>query len=273
MKEAVSILRAYAFITPRDTQDGFDMHRLVRLVMRKWVQEKGEWEIWITKVVQRLKEEFPYPGFHNKSVWTRYLPHGQAILGIGQAINNGIEYIGFLTTVANCYWILGNYSEVERLCRDARDLSEKALGAKHPNTLDSINNIAVALERQGKNEEAEKLHRELVKLSNEVLGGQDPATLQRTIDLGAVLIRQRKLEEAERLHRKTLELCTTALGNQHSSTIICTSSLAVVLGRQGKYKEAEGMQRQVAELNRKAHGEQDPSTIACMNNLAAVLVK
>ena len=40
--EATGTLKAYAFITQREDQDSFDVHRLVRLAMRNWLEEKGE---------------------------------------------------------------------------------------------------------------------------------------------------------------------------------------------------------------------------------------
>ncbi|KAI1181506.1 P-loop containing nucleoside triphosphate hydrolase protein [Nemania serpens] len=48
--EAIGSLKAYAFILEHDTPDSFDIHRLVRLVMRSWLREKGEWEEWTIKM-------------------------------------------------------------------------------------------------------------------------------------------------------------------------------------------------------------------------------
>jgi tetratricopeptide (TPR) repeat protein len=50
------------------------------------------------------------------------------------------------------------YEEAESMYRRALEGSEKALGLEHPDTLTSISNLALVLERQGKYEEAEAMH-------------------------------------------------------------------------------------------------------------------
>ena len=78
--EAIGTLKAYAFITEREEQDSFDIHRLVRLAMRNWLDKEGEREKCITDVIQRLAKMFPFPQHENRDVWTKYLPHAQTAL-------------------------------------------------------------------------------------------------------------------------------------------------------------------------------------------------
>ena len=49
--EAIGALTAYAFITQREAEESFDIHRLVRLATQNWVDGKGEREEWITKAI------------------------------------------------------------------------------------------------------------------------------------------------------------------------------------------------------------------------------
>ena len=44
--------------------------------------------------------------------------------------------------------------------RHTLDLRKKVLGEMHPSTLDSMNNLAEVLRRQGKYEEAEQMQRQ-----------------------------------------------------------------------------------------------------------------
>ena len=76
----VGTLKVYAFITRREQQDAFDMHRLVRLAMRNWLEKRGKKWRQVAKVIGRLAEEFSFPDHENKDVWVKYLPHAQAIL-------------------------------------------------------------------------------------------------------------------------------------------------------------------------------------------------
>jgi hypothetical protein len=74
------------------------------------------------------------------------------------------------------------------------------LGAEHPDTLKSINNLAVDLSQQGRYEEAEALDRQALAGRQRVLGAEHPDTLMSLNNLAGDLRRQGRYEEAEALH-------------------------------------------------------------------------
>ncbi|KAJ4345915.1 uncharacterized protein N0V89_012051 [Didymosphaeria variabile] len=83
---------------------------------------------------------------------------------------------------------------------------KKELGVQHPDTLTSLNNLAVVLQDQEKYDEAEELHRKALKGSEEELGMQHPDTLQSVKNLILVLQYQGKDVEVEKLKRRLLEV-------------------------------------------------------------------
>ncbi|KAI1439358.1 hypothetical protein F5Y02DRAFT_424100 [Annulohypoxylon stygium] len=267
--EAISVLQGYAFIMERQEQDSFDIHRLVRLAMRNWLQTNGEWQEWATKVFQRLTNEYPFPKHENRAIWTRYLPHGQAVLELRNECAD--KETGLLFNVAASHSILGKYNEAEQMYRQTLELTERVLGRENPSTLDSMNNLAVVLGNQGKYEEAEQMHRQTLELRERVLGRENPSTFDSMNNLALVLDSQGKYEEAEQIHRQTLELREQVLGRENPSTLDSMNNLANVLNSQGKYEEAEQMHRQTLELKERVLGRENPSTLSSMNNLALVL--
>ena len=64
--EAISTLKAYAFITEQE-QTSYDMHWLVRLVMRNWLEESGLKE-QVSSTLQSLNDVFPFPQHGNRDV-------------------------------------------------------------------------------------------------------------------------------------------------------------------------------------------------------------
>ncbi|KAI1287177.1 kinesin light chain [Xylaria venustula] len=271
MTEAIGLLNAYAFIFQRDTPGSFDIHRLVRLVMRSWLQEKGEWEKWTTKVVQRLVDKYPFPRHENRETWTKYLPHGQAVLEVDGAVNTE-RNSNLLYNIAESYFILGKYDNAELLYRQTLELKEGGvLGREHPSTFNSMNNLANVLDSQGKYKEAETMHRQTLELREGVLGQEHPDTLASMNNLALVLDSQGKYEEAETMYRQELELCKGVLGREHPSTFTSMNNLANVFSRQGKYEKAETMHRQTFELREGVLGREHPDTLDSMNNLAEVL--
>ncbi|KAI1439328.1 hypothetical protein F5Y02DRAFT_143448, partial [Annulohypoxylon stygium] len=211
--EAIGTLRAYAFIMERNEPDSFDIHRLVRLVMRNWLQTNGEWQECATKVFQRLTDKYPFPKHENRATWMRYLPHGQAVLQLRNECANKKTDLFF--NVAESYSQLGKYNEAEQMYQQTLELRERVLGRENPSTLDSMNNLAEVFRSQGKYEEAEQMHRQTLELTERVLGRENPSTLTSMNNLAGVFRNQGKYEEAEQMHRQTLELKERVLGREN----------------------------------------------------------
>ncbi|KAH9428645.1 hypothetical protein MCOR02_011191 [Pyricularia oryzae] len=247
--EAVSVLKGYAFILDRGTVDRFDIHRLVHVAMRNWIQTQGDQGEQVTEVMCQVSEMFPWPTHENREVWTSYLPHAQTVLEFrGHCMEK--EILGLLQhNVAEVYDLLGQYEEAEQMYRETLALREKVLGPENPSTLASINNLALVLKNQGKYEEAEQMHRKTLELSKKVLGPENPETLNSMNNLASVLDNQGKYEEAEQMHRKKLAFKEKVLGPENPSTLASMNNLALVLDNQGKYEEAEDIYRRIQELN------------------------
>ena len=165
----------------------------------------------------------------------------------------------------------GNHDAAEELDRRTLEAIEKVLGKKHPDTLRSMNNLAVVLDDQGKCDEAEAMHREVLQLREEVLGKKHPDTLWSMNELVIVLNHQSKYDEAEAMQREALQLREEVLGKKHPDTLWSMNSLAIMLDDQGKCDEAEAMHREALQLREEVLGKKHLDTLWSMNNLAVVL--
>ncbi|KAL0933548.1 uncharacterized protein CTRU02_212511 [Colletotrichum truncatum] len=269
--EAISTLMAYAFIQKRDAMDRFDIHRLVRLVMRNWLRDQGRKEKQATETIRWLYKKFPWPDHRNRDVWMTYLPHAQAALQVGDWCTDNEALWDLLSSVGQSNSLLGKYGAAEQVHRQALEVKEKVLGLENPLTLSSMNNLALVLSRQGKYEAAEKMHRQALELMEKVLGLENSDTLISMNNLALVFSSQGKYEAAEQMHRQTLELTEKVLGLENPSTLTSMNNLALVLSSQGKYEEAEQMHRQALELYKKVLGPDNPDTLTSINKLAEVL--
>ena len=242
--EALGTLKAYAFITPRDGQRSYDIHRLVQIVVRNWLKEKSELALWSGKALQQVANVFPFPKHENRDEWSMYFPHANYVLNLHKFWGDFKDpQSDLLFNVAECFRITGKYREAEHMYRQTLELTEKLLGIDHPSTLESMNNLALVLRHQGKYDEAEKMHRYTLELKEKLLGIDHPSTLHSMNNLALALRHQGKYDEAEKMHRQELELTEKLLGVDHPSTICSMNNLASVLRDQGKYDEAEKMHR------------------------------
>ena len=71
----------------------------------------------------------------------------------------------------------GRYNVACLRYEEAIEVQIKLLGEEHPQTLGSMNNLALVLDSQGKYEEAELIHRQTLELRKKVLGKEHPETL------------------------------------------------------------------------------------------------
>ncbi|KAF7118673.1 hypothetical protein CNMCM5793_008211 [Aspergillus hiratsukae] len=268
--EAIGILKAYAFITNRESHDSFDMHRLVRLATQNWLDKEGKHEECVTEVIERLQQAFPPPQRDNKDTWIKYLPHLETALGSreGSADEAALDLLGI---AGDCYSVLGQYQKSEQKALQALELQEKLLGKEHPQTLRSMNDIAVDLSLQGKHKKAEAMFRQTVELRRKVLGEDSPDTLNSMCNFGGLLTTLGKYEEAEQMLRKTLDLQVKVLDKDHPEVSYSITNLAVLLSNRGKHEEAEGLCRHALEQMGARLGEEHPQTLSCMTTLGWVL--
>ena len=72
---------------------------------------------------------------------------------------------------------MGLLKDAEPLYRRALEARERTLGAEHPDTLHSINELAVCLQAMGLQKDAEPLYRRALEASERTLGAEHPHTL------------------------------------------------------------------------------------------------
>ena len=269
--EAIGILKAYSFILERPESNSFDMHRLVRLALRNWLEVEQKLRHYSTAVTEWLAVVFQPPAHENRDVWLKYLPHVQSALDFSDAVDAKEAKGGLLSKMAICFNLLGKYNSAEGSYRASLQLRREVLGIEHSGTLDNMNGLANVLQRQGRYWEAEHTHRQTRELRQRVLGPEHPDTLASMNNLALSLVGGGKWQEAEQLHRQTLESRKTVLGEEHPETLASMNNLALLLGGRESYEEAEQIYQQTVSLMEKVHGKEHPNTLISRNNLGNVL--
>ncbi len=185
-------------------------------------------------------------------------------------------------TMGTVYDSLGLYARAENLDRNALAIRTRVLGPGHPDTIDSMSQLAVVLDQQTKLPEAEKLARDSFDLGRKKLGPSATATLFCANRLGRVLNEEGRYPEAETVLTQALNEVQTsdAKGDtkndrnaQDKVTAGLQSNLAMTYAYQGKYKDAEKTIRQAYELDKKLYGEDDPQTLTAENSIGSALLR
>ena len=132
--------------------------------------------------------------------------------------------------LGNLYADQGKLAEAEQMYQQALQGKEKALGAEHTSTLETVNNLGVLYRNQGKLAEAEKMCKWALQGREKALGAEHKSTLDTANNLGNLYKDQGKLAEAEYMYQRALQDYKKALGVGNSITYIPALNIIWGLG-------------------------------------------
>ena len=162
----------------------------------------------------------------------------------------------------------GRLAEAETLFKRALEARERVLGKDHPDTLQSVDNLAALYQAQGRLTEAEPFYKRALEAGERVLGKDHPRTLQSLANLAALYQAQGRLAEAEPLKKRALEASERVLGKEHPDTLQTVNNLAFLYQAQGRLTEAEPLYKRALAAYERILGKEHPQTLASVNNLA-----
>jgi CHAT domain-containing protein/Tfp pilus assembly protein PilF len=144
----------------------------------------------------------------------------------------------------------------------------------HPDLAHSLNNLAVALQVQGKYAGAATHYREALAIWRRLYRQKDHPELANSLNnLGAVLYDHGKYADAETICREALEMYRRLYAQQdHPEVASSLDNLANVLQAQGQYADAALFSREAVAMFRRLYPKQDhPDLAPLLIDLATVL--
>ena len=155
---ARGILQRFSLIRSVDGGSKFELHRLVQLATRKWLEIQGTKEIWQEKALLVLKDMFPRGGFENWTTCEFLLPHAQTVTQYGnlaEALPK--EFARLLNSMAHFDIDQGRYEIASTRALAAIELQEKHFGLDHPFTLHHMPTLILVYQSREQWDEAEQL--------------------------------------------------------------------------------------------------------------------
>ncbi|KFY95938.1 hypothetical protein V498_03016 [Pseudogymnoascus sp. VKM F-4517 (FW-2822)] len=272
LEEALGPLDEFSLITVETGGNTFEMHRLVQLATRKWLERFGDGERWQREAIEVVAKAFPSGDYNNWKTCEAMSPHATEVLKYKlESDQSMLERASLLYNMAWYNWLQGRYEIAKAESQESLTTRQHLLQDNDTMIFNSIGMLALVLEGQGKYDEAEPMYRQTLLLRETALGKEHPDTLGSMNNLAFLLQSQGKYDEAEPMYRQTLLLREKALGKEHPDTLRSMNNLASLLESQGKYDEAEPMYWQTLLLREKALGKEHPDTLRSMNNLASLL--
>ena len=198
-EDDVQTLRDYSFLSV-GTDRTFEMHGLVQLATRKWLEANGKLEQWKQCYIKNLSAEFPNGEYENWSYCRALFPHAKsAITQRPEAEGSLREWASLLYNAARYAWRKGSITEAVDLSEMAMKVRKKTLGQEHEETLSSMNMVGLAYSLGGRWKEAEELDMQVTKIRKRVLGEEHLDTLNSIANLASIYWNQGRWKEAEEL--------------------------------------------------------------------------
>jgi len=270
LNEAVAALRTYSLLHRDTTTHTLSIHRLVQAVIRNQM-EKQDKRQWAERAVRAVNAAFPEVEHRTWPQCDQLLPHALLCTElIAQEQMNTLEAARLLNQAGYYLYERARYTEAEPLYQRALKICEQQVGPQHPNTAQSLNNLASLYDDQGKYERAESLYQRALAIREQQLGPQHPHTAQSLNNLALLYWNQGKYEQAEPLYVRALAIREQQLGPQHPHTAQSLNNLAVLYRDQGKYEQAEPLLKRTLTIKEQQLGPQHPNTARSLNNLAGL---
>jgi len=142
------------------------------------------------------------------------------------------------------------------------------LGREHPDTLSSMNNLAVCYEQSGDIRAALPLFEQALELSRKALGTSHPDTLTSLNNLAGAQRAIGQRSKAMALYQEALEASRSKQGVAHPDTLNTMFNLAVAYEEAADIVKALPLYREVAEARRLLHGDDHRLTLKATSYLA-----
>jgi tetratricopeptide (TPR) repeat protein len=241
LDEAVGALRNFALVEretisderdPSITTDCIRLHRLVRAVTAARATTEAR-EQMLRALIAAMAAVYPRGVDEDPRTWPRARRLDALVLALagGEAKPpEGAEsnYAYLLNQLgAYRYGGLGAYAQARPLFERALTIRERALGAGHPDTAQSLNNLANLLYLQG--DFARPLFERALAINEKVLGAEHPHTASSLNNLAGLLSSQDDYEAARPLLERALAIREKVLGACHADTAASLNNLARVL--------------------------------------------
>ena len=274
-------LEEFSLIAFEDGGESFQMHRLVQMAIRAWLERHAEIDNWKQNAAKLILEKLPSKDYHFWKTWESLLPHSEVVLSyLSPNPENQILHAEILHSTA---WYLkerGKYHTAMERCQRALEIRTALFGEDDIKTALSLRLLASLEQESGFHRVSEidgleAMNRRALDIFERARGKEDIASMEARNELAVTLLQtshDKKIEEAAEIFQWILESQEESIGLEDPLTLATMNNLASALQAQHKYDKVETLYRKVLAIKLRVFGEENPSTLSTMHNLASFLI-
>lgn len=177
-----------------------------------------------------------------------------------------------LANLAHVFKLKQAWADALSYLKRTHVVRKNVLGTDHPDTLETLSNIAELYNRLGEREKAERKYRDVLAQAEQALGTMHEVTLVIVSGLAELLESKGAHEAAEPLYRQVIEAKEETNNTDNQNFVIDLNSQALRLRKLKRYDEAINLLRRAISIENSLLLPQHPKRAHRRNNLAVVLM-
>ena len=249
--EVMRPLLSFSLVRAETTGQMFELHRLVQITIRHWLERDSSRQHWVDCAIGRMAEFFP-PVFCQRKRWVAcemLLSHVEEVLG--NEAGSEQHQLKYAKLLKDSSWYLidkkGDFLLAEEKSKKALVIQQNILAAGDDNLLETLTVIGYAYTRQCRFHEAEELQVYIMdrRMEKDVeINGDILATMY---NLANTYIGLRQYEKAEGLLLRIRSLTSRFYNHEILFLLAIESIMARLKNEQGGFQMAETLSLSVLE--------------------------
>ncbi|KAJ5649352.1 uncharacterized protein N7484_003075 [Penicillium longicatenatum] len=269
MEFAIGTLCDYAFMTKRDDGKVFDMHSLVQLATRLWVQKEEYMQRILKNTTRHIAVAFPLSDWANRELWRAYLPHALTVLWKNDG-NDIEERYELCYKIGMCLLEDGRTKDAIRCFREDLKWKEKCYDIEHPLRLRAQHELARAYQADGQIKSALDLLEHVVAIRQKTLAEEDTSRLNSQHELARAYQADGQTKRALELLEYVVAIRERTLSENHKYRLSSQHELARAYQVDGQIKRAVKLLEHVVTVRKRTMATDHPDLLLSQQVLATV---
>lgn len=240
-----------SFLTCEPDDEALEMNPLAAEALRSRMDLPTH-RLWAERAVRAVNRSLPPVDSGSDEPYRRLLPHARLCAEYIERFRFSFEEAGQLLHKMGFYLTKRErYTDAEPYYRQALALQEQTLGATHPDTATTLNNLAALYRMIGSYAESEKVYQRALAIRQKMLGPEHPDVATTLNNLGELYCVEGWYGEAEPLFRRALAIRMKVLGPEHPRTATVLENYGNLLRKTGRETAGLDLEARAAAIRQK----------------------
>ncbi|KAI0517818.1 TPR-like protein [Xylaria bambusicola] len=272
MENAIGVLCGYAFLTRREEEDMFDMHRLVHIATRVWVKNEKLERQTEAGAIQHLASIFPWNYEENRLLWRAYLPHAQHALYVSQEYKDA-ERFELLEKMGQCLYEDRRFKEAISTLEETYQWKKPQFPEEHNDLLWTEIRLASAYLSDRRIKKATAMLEHVVAISMETVADDDSMRLHSEHELATAYWNSQRLSEAITLFERVVTIRKNLLAEDDTYRLTSEMMLSVAYMDNGQVNKAIPRLEYIVAIQRRTLAEDHMGLLLSEHNLGCAYLK